>query len=71
MTSVTTSIGISCGITLSPPRLETVSAILLPDIAVMLATTKGIVAPVLSKVFRSTSMRLLTPEREGIIKTSS
>ena len=71
MTSVTTSIGISCGITLKPPRRETVSAILLPEIAVILATTNGIVAPVLSKVFKSTSIRLLTPEREGIIKTSS
>ena len=45
----------SCGITTSPPRRATVSAIRLPAMAVMLATTSGSVAPVPSAVARSTS----------------
>ena len=36
----------SCGITVRPPRRATVSAIRLPAMAVMLATTIGSVAPV-------------------------
>ena len=54
-TSVTTGIGMSCGITVRPPRRATVSAIRLPAIAVMLATTSGSVVPVPSSVARSTS----------------
>ena len=45
-TSSTMSIGMSCGITLSPPRRAMVSAIRRPETAVMLATTNGIVVPV-------------------------
>ena len=71
ITSETTGSGISCGITVRPPRRATVSAIRLPEIAVIFATTNGIVAPVLSEVRRSTSIRLVTFERDGIIKTSS
>jgi hypothetical protein len=54
-TSATTAIGMSCGMTVRPPRRAMVSAIRLPAIAVMLATTTGIVAPVPSDVLRSTS----------------
>ena len=70
-TSATTGIGMSCGITASPPRRATVSAIRLPAMAVMLATTSGIVAPVPSAVARSTSYRLPTAECRGTMKTSS
>ena len=59
-TSATTAIGMSCGITVRPPRRATVSAIRLPAIAVMFATTSGSVAPVPSAVARSTSYRLAT-----------
>ena len=58
ITSATISIGISCGITAIPPRRATVSAIRRPLIAVMFATTNGIVVPVLSNAVRSTSIRL-------------
>ena len=61
----------SCGITVRPPRRATVSAIRLPAIAVMLATTSGSVAPVPSLVARSTSYRLATAECRGTMKTSS
>ncbi len=54
-TSATTGIGMSWGITVMPPRRATVSAIRLPAMAVMLATTSGSVAPVPSEVARSTS----------------
>ena len=54
-----------------PPRLATVSAILLPLIAVIFATTNGIVVPVLSMAVKSTSIRLASSEKEGTIKTSS
>ena len=54
-TSATTGIGMSCGMTVMPPRRATVSAIRLPAMAVMLATTSGRVAPVPSEVDRSTS----------------
>ena len=70
-TSATTGIGMSCGITVSPPRRATVSAIRLPAIAVMLATTSGSVAPVPSAVARSTSYLLATDECRGTMKTSS
>ena len=70
-TSATTGSGMSCGITVSPPRRATVSAIRLPAIAVMFATTRGTVAPVPSSVARSTSYRLATAECRGTMKTSS
>ena len=54
-TSATTSSGMSCGRTLSPPRRAIVSAIRRPETAVMLATTSGIVVPVPSDGARSTS----------------
>jgi hypothetical protein len=54
-TSRTTDIGMSCGITVIPPRRATVSAIRRPATAVMFATTSGIVVPVPSAVDRSTS----------------
>ena len=46
ITSATISSGISCGITAIAPRRATVSAIRLPLIAVIFATTNGIVVPV-------------------------
>ena len=55
MISVITGSGTSCGITARPPLRAIVSAILRPEIAVMFATTKGIVVPVLSCAFKSTS----------------
>ena len=69
-TSCTTAEGMSCGITVMPPRRATVSAIRLPATAVMFATTSGIVAPVPSVVDRSTSSRETTSERRGTMKTS-
>ena len=62
----------SCGITLSPPRRATVSAIRLPAIAVMLATTSGIVVPVPSlggQVDVVAGWR--RAERRGTMNTSS
>ncbi len=53
-TSVTTSIGMSCGMTTIPPRRATVSAMRRPAMAVMLATTSGMVVPVPSGELRST-----------------
>ena len=47
-----------------------VSAIRRPAIAVMLATTSGIVVPTPSGVVRSTSIREVTAERDGTMKTS-
>ena len=70
-TSATTGTGMSCGMTASPPRRATVSAIRLPAIAVMFATTSGRVAPVPSAVARSTSYLLATAEYRGTMKTSS
>ncbi len=61
-TSRTTGSGMSWGMTVRPPRRATVSAIRLPAMAVMLATTSGIVAPVPSVVARSTSYLLPTVE---------
>ena len=61
----------SCGMTVSPPRRAMVSAIRFPAMAVMLATTSGIVAPVPSVVARSTSKRLPTDGGRGTMKTSS
>ena len=54
-TSATTGAGMSWGSTVNAPRRATVSAIRLPAIAVMFATTSGRVAPVPSRVVRSTS----------------
>ncbi len=71
MTSVTTSIGMSWGMTTSPPRRATVSAIRRPAMAVMLATTSGMVVPVPSGEERSTAWREPTAERPGTMKTSS
>ena len=70
-TSATTGSGMSCGITARPPRRATVSAMRLPAIAVMLATTSGSVAPVPSAVARSTSYLLATAECRGTMNTSS
>ena len=70
-TSATTGPGMSCGMTTRPPRRATVSAIRLPAIAVMLATTSGTVVPVPSAEDRSTSYRLAIAERRGTMKTSS
>ena len=61
----------SCGITAIPPRRATVSAILRPDIAVIFATTIGIVVPDPSTDERSTSIRLRRSEALGTMKTSS
>ena len=69
--SMTTSTGMSWGMTARPPRRATVSAMRLPATAVILATTTGMVVPVASSVVRSTSMREPTPEREGTMNTSS
>ena len=54
-----------------PPRRAIVSAIRRPEIAVMFATTIGIVVPVPSWVERSTSIRLATCEALGTMNTSS
>lgn len=68
---MTTSIGMSWGMTTSPPRRAIVSAIRRPAIAVMLATTSGMVVPVPSGEERSTPWREPTAERPGTMKTSS
>jgi hypothetical protein len=70
-TSRTTGSGMSCGMTVRPPRRATVSAIRFPAIAVMFATTSGTVAPVPSVVARSTSYLLATAEWAGTMNTSS
>ena len=54
-----------------PPRLAMVSAIRRPEIAVIFATTIGILVPVPSWDARSTSIRLAISERLGTMKTSS
>ncbi len=69
-TSLTTGIGMSWGITTSPPRRATVSAIRRPETAVMLDTTSGSVVPVPSSAERSTSYRDATDDRRGTMKTS-
>ena len=66
-----TSTGMSCGRTARPPRRATVSAIRRPEMAVMLATTTGIVVPTRSGVVRSTSSREPTSERFGTMNTSA
>ena len=66
----TTSVGMSCGRIARPPRRATVSAIRLPEIAVMFATTSGSVVPRPSVLARSTSRREVTAERFGTMKTS-
>lgn len=70
-TSVTTSIGMSWGMTTRPPRRATVSAMRRPAIAVMLATTSGMVVPEPSREARSTAWREPTDERLGTMNTSS
>ena len=57
--------------TTRPPRLATVSAMRRPAIAVMFATTSGIVVPLPSREERSTSKRLVSSEWLGTINTSS
>ena len=54
-----------------PPRLAIVSAMRRPEIAVMFATTKGIVVPEPSVDAKSTSIRLESSEELGTMKTSS
>ena len=66
----TKSVGMSCGRTAIAPRRATVSAILRPLIAVMFATTRGRGDPTPSVEVRSTSIRLVTDERFGAMKTS-
>ena len=68
---MTTSIGMSWGMTTMPPRRATVSAMRRPAIAVMLATTSGMVVPVPSGEPRSTPWREPTAERLGTMNTSS
>lgn len=60
----------SCGITASPPRRASVSAIRRPETAVMLAAMIGMVDPVPSEVDRSTPSREVIAERAGTMKTS-
>ena len=69
-TSATTSPGMSCGMIARPPRRAMVSAIRRPETAVMLAATIGMVAPLPSRVARSTSSRDATADRPGTMKTS-
>ena len=71
ITSLTISRGISCGMTAIPPRRAIVSAMRRPEIAVMFATTIGIVVPDPSVEAKSTSMRLEISELLGTMKTSS
>ena len=71
MTESTTVSGISCGITVNPPRRAIVSAMRRPAIAVMFATTNGIVVPVASIDERSTSIRDESSDLLGTMKTSS
>ncbi len=70
MTSATTSTGMSWGSTAMPPRLATVSAMRRPATAVMFATTTGMVAPLPSRVVRSTSSRDPMSDRLGTRKQS-
>jgi hypothetical protein len=71
MTSVTTSMGMSCGMIAIAPRRATVSAIRRPATAVMFATTNGMVVPEPSLEARSTARREPTSERAGTMNTSS
>ena len=54
-----------------PPRRATVSAMRRPEIAVIFATTIGIVVPDPSTDERSTSIRLRRSDALGTINTSS
>ncbi|MBB3727099.1 hypothetical protein FHR33_002959 [Nonomuraea dietziae] len=69
-TSATTSIGMSCGMTVTPPLRATVSAMRRPATAVMFATTMGSVVPVPSLVDRSTASREPIEDRDGTMNTS-
>ena len=60
----------SWGSTVRPPRRATVSAILRPATAVMLATVTGSVVPLPSRVARLTSSREVTADRLGTRNTS-
>ncbi len=71
MTSAMTSVGMSWGMATRPPRRATVSAIRRPAMAVILATTSGMVVPVPSLEERSTACREPTAERLGTMNTSS
>ena len=68
--AATTSVGMSCGRIATPPRRATVSAIRRPEMAVMLATTRGNGVAMPSVLLRSTSNREVTAERFGTMKTS-
>ena len=68
--SPTTSPGMSCGRIAMPPRRAMVSAIRRPEMAVMFATTSGIVIPATAGGVKSTSRRDETSERDGTRKTS-
>ncbi len=71
MTSATTSTGMSWGMTASPPRRASVSAMRRPETAVMFAAMIGTELPVPSSVARSTSRREATADRLGTMKTSA
>ena len=66
----TTSAGMSWGKIASPPRRAMVSAIRLPETAVMFAATSGSGVARPSVEVRSTSSREATSERFGTMKTS-
>lgn len=66
----TTSVGMSCGKIARPPRRAMVSAIRLPDTAVMFAATSGSGVANPSVEVRSTSNLLATLDRFGTRNTS-
>ena len=70
ITPSSTSTGMSCGRTATPPRRATTSAMRRPATAVMFATTNGIVVPIPSGVVRSTPKRDPTADRLGTMNTS-
>ena len=70
MVRARTSTGMSWGRIAMPPLRAIVSAILRPEIAVMLETTKGMPSESPSFEVRSTSMREGTELRDGIMNTS-
>lgn len=67
----TIAVGRSWGMIAIPPRRETVSAIRLPEMAVMFATTRGSGSDNPSVEVKSTSRREVTEERRGAMNTSS
>jgi len=66
----TTATGMSWGKIASPPRRAMVSAMRLPETAVMFAATKGSGVASPSVEVRSTSSRDATSERFGTMNTS-